>query len=348
MWLALRSAPIVISSRDRDFQATWAFANGKELDLSGSGMIGLFAPGHAERYSAVGRMVIANGIGQRAELDLVIDGKRHTYDFRIEPSVDNGVVIGVHAVGFDITPSKLAEESLREADHRKDEFLATLSHELRNPLTPLRVASDVARLSMENPDRLVPALGVIDRQIGVLVHLVDDLLDVARITQGKIQLDKRPTDPILFVEAALEATRSLFETARHEVRVELPKTKCLVIGDQARLTQVLVNLLSNAAKYTPSNGHIAIELADDRDRGVLVIRVSDDGIGITPELLPRAFEMFVQASEDLDRTRGGLGIGLNLVRRLVELHDGAVSVQSDGANHGSTFIVELPLVPRSN
>ena len=133
------------------------------------------------------------------------------------------------------------------------------------------------------------------------------------------------------------------------MRVELPKTKCLVIGDQARLTQVLVNLLSNAAKYTPANGHIAIELAiDDRDRGVLVIRVSDDGIGITPELLPRAFELFVQASDDLDRTRGGLGIGLNLVRRLVELHDGAVSVQSDGANHGSTFIVELPLVPRSN
>ena len=234
-----------------------------------------------------------------------------------------------------------------EADRRKDVFLATLSHELRNPLTPLRVASDVARISTSHPTQLDQALGVIDRQINVLVRLVDDLLDVARITQGKIQLDKRPLEPALLVEGALEATRPFFDESHRELRLGLPRPGSRVLGDHTRLTQVLVNLLSNAAKYTPPHGHIALVLTEDRERRVLVIRVSDDGIGITSDLLPRAFELFVQGKDDLDRTRGGLGIGLNLVQRLVELHGGNVKVESEGAGHGSKFTVELPLAEGS-
>jgi signal transduction histidine kinase len=182
-----------------------------------------------------------------------------------------------------------------------------------------------------------------ERQVAQLSQLVDDLLDLSRITQGKIEIQRVPVDPARVVEAALEATRSLFQERGHHLVVELPKVPCRVRGDQSRLTQVLTNLLNNSAKYTPGGGHIELRLEAERSRGMLSIRLRDDGEGIPPEMLPKIFDIFVQSRDPAGRAHGGLGIGLNLVRRLVELHGGSVSAVSPGPGRGSEFIVELPL-----
>jgi len=316
----------------------WGYVLGKELGPDLSGFTDLLAPGHAERFADIARQVLTSGEGQRTELDVVINGQRGTYDFRIERSE-----LGISAVGFDITPSKRAEASLLDTDRRKDEFLATLSHELRNPLTPLKIALDIARLAGGDVVKLERSRGIMERQVAQLTQLVDDLLDLSRITQGKIEIERMPIDPARIVEAALEATRPLFQERRHHLVVELPKVPCRVLGDQPRLIQVLTNLLNNSVKYTPLSGHIELRLDADRSRGVLRIRVRDDGEGIPSEMLPKIFDIFVQSRDPDGRSHGGLGIGLNLVRRLVELHGGSVSAVSPGPGRGSEFIVELPL-----
>jgi two-component system CheB/CheR fusion protein len=339
---ALRTAPMLVVGLDDQLQTTWGYILGKELDLREAGsprFLEMLAPGHADRFAELARQVLRDRGGQQAELDVTIQGEPRTYDFRIERHE-----LGVSAVGFDITPSKLAEAALLDADRRKDEFLATLSHELRNPLTPLKVALDVAKLAAGDVFQLEHSHGIMERQVIQLTQLVDDLLDLSRITQGKIELERVPLDPARVVAAALEATQPLFQQRDHEVTVELPEASCRVLGDHARLTQVLTNLLNNAAKYTPPGGHIALSLAVDRPRQVLVIRVRDDGEGITPDLLPRIFEIFVQCRDAASRALGGLGIGLNLVRRLVELHGGSVSASSSGPGQGSEFTVELPII----
>jgi two-component system CheB/CheR fusion protein len=341
---ALRTAPMLAVSLDDQLQATWGYVLGQELELHEANVgpfFELLAPGHADRFAEIAREVLRDHGGQRAELDLTIQGEARTYDFRIEHDE-----VGITAVGFDITPSKLAEAALRDADRRKDEFLATLSHELRNPLTPLKVALDVAKLADGDPPKLERALGIIERQVGQLGQLVDELLDLSRITQGKIELERTVLDPVRVVEAALEATRPVFQQREYQVAIELPGAPCRVIGDPARLTQVLTNLMNNAAKNTPPGGHITLALAADRARDVLAIHIRDDGDGIAPELLPQVFEIFVQCRDATGRSIGGLGIGLNLARRLVELHGGTISVSSAGPGQGSEFVVELPLAPR--
>jgi signal transduction histidine kinase len=232
---------------------------------------------------------------------------------------------------------------LLDADRRKDEFLATLSHELRNPLTPLKVALDVAKLAGNDIEKLTDSRGVMERQVTQLVQLVDDLLDLSRITQGKIQIERVPVDAALIVEAALEMTRPLIEQRRHQLVVQLAKPAVRVLGDQARLTQVLTNLLNNAAKYTPEGGHIELQLDPDMARHMLRVQVHDNGQGIPGEMLPSIFDIFVQCRDAEGRSQGGLGIGLNLVRRLVELHGGSVSAASAGLGQGSTFTIEIPL-----
>jgi signal transduction histidine kinase len=253
---------------------------------------------------------------------------------------------GIDAVGFDITPSKHAEAVLLEADRRKDQFLATLSHELRNPLTPLKLALDVARISGGDQTRLAQARGIMERQVAQLGQLVDDLLDLSRITQGKIQIDRVPVEAAEVIESALEATRPLIQQRHHRLTVELPEVTARVLGDHTRLTQVLTNLLNNAAKYTPEGGQVGLRADIDAVRSRLRIRVRDDGDGIAPDMLPTIFDIFVQGRDAEGRAHGGLGIGLNLVRRLVELHDGVVSATSAGPGHGSEFMIELPLMGR--
>ena len=336
--IALRDAPIVVLDLDLDGNPTWGYVRGTEL-ASGGKALELFGIANAERFVAFARDAVRTGTGRRCEIEVVLDGGSRTYDFRIEPSGDH-----VSAVGFDITPSKLAEAALIQADQRKDEFLATLSHELRNPLTPLKIALDVVKLADGDPIKLETSRGIMERQVSHLIQLVDDLLDLSRITQGKLELVREPIDPVLIVESALETTRWLVQQRHHQLRVKLPRVACRVLGDHGRLTQVLVNLITNAAKYTPNQGTIELELEVSDDRDWLTIRVRDDGIGITAEALPAIFDIFVQCRDARGRAQGGLGIGLNVVRRLVELHGGRVFASSAGENLGSEFVVELPIL----
>jgi signal transduction histidine kinase len=260
----------------------------------------------------------------------------------------SGQNIGLATITRDITAQKRAEDELRrvaadlsEADHRKSEFLATLAHELRNPLAPIRTGLDLLRMAPSDPQAVERVHGMMDRQLGHLIHLVDDLLDIARITRGKIELKKEPVLLRTIVATAVETSTALIEAHRHTLSVELPAEPLELEADVTRMVQVLSNLLNNAAKYTPSGGRIV--LSAWREDGQAVIAVADSGIGIPQESIGSVFEMFTQVRGSLDRAQGGLGIGLSLVRRLVELHGGRVSAFSGGRGQGSTFTVRLPL-----
>ena len=234
-----------------------------------------------------------------------------------------------------------ATEALREADRRKSEFLATLAHELRNPLAPIRNALELLRLGAAKPGLMERMLGTMERQVGHMVHLINDLLDIARISSGKVVLQVERVTLQSVVASAVETSLPLVEAAGHELALDLPGQAVWLDGDAVRLSQVLSNLLSNAAKYTPQQGRIGVS-ATTQD-GMAEIAVSDTGIGIAREALESVFEMFAQAPHSIGISKGGLGIGLCLVRHLVALHGGAVTAASPGAGQGSTFTIRLPL-----
>jgi signal transduction histidine kinase/ActR/RegA family two-component response regulator len=243
----------------------------------------------------------------------------------------------------DLIERKRADDSLREADRRKDEFLATLAHELRNPLAPIRNSVELLRLDGAD----TTARDIIERQVRQLARLVDDLLDVSRITLGKIRLQRERLTLERVVTDAVESSRATIEASSHQFTVTLPPEPVVLDGDAVRLAQVLSNLLTNAAKYTEKGGHLWLTADVSRSEGrapEAVIAVGDTGIGISPEQLPHIFEMFAQTTPALERSHGGLGIGLALVRGLVELHGGRVEAHSAGAGMGSEFLVRLPIV----
>jgi signal transduction histidine kinase len=229
---------------------------------------------------------------------------------------------------------------VQEADHRKNEFLAMLAHELRNPLAPIRNAVEILRVRGTDPQVVEKTRNLIDRQVQYLVRLVDDLLDISRITRGKVQLQTECVAMDAIVSQAVETSRPLLDARQHTLEVRLPEEPVLVNGDPVRLTQVLGNLLNNAAKYTEPGGRVWVTV--ERDGREVVIRVRDTGMGIPPEMLPAIFDLFTQVDRSLDRSQGGLGIGLTLVRSLVELHGGSVQAVSAGLKQGSEFIVRLP------
>jgi signal transduction histidine kinase len=236
-----------------------------------------------------------------------------------------------------------AENELRQADRRKDEFLAMLAHELRNPLAPIRTASELLpRLVPPGDARVDSTLSVVRRQVGQLTRLVDDLLDVSRITQGRIELQRTKLDMASIVAEALESTAPLIEERRHALVQRIDTGGLFVEGDGTRLVQCVSNILANAAKYTDPGGEIRLELRRDSDSAVVCVQ--DNGIGISVEMLPRVFDLFVQSERSLDRSQGGLGIGLSVVRRLVDMHCGEVTARSAGVGRGSTFEIRLPLV----
>jgi PAS domain S-box-containing protein len=255
---------------------------------------------------------------------------------------EQGQVLGAVMVFRDVTERRRAEQALRDVDRRKDEFLATLAHELRNPLAPVRNAVELLRLSADDPASLQKARQIMERQLGQMVRLVDDLSDISRISRGKLRLRKETVELATTVQSALEETRPLIEACGHQLTISLPPGPVYLDADPSRLTQVFSNLLNNAAKYTNKGGRIWLS-ADAVNREVRV-SVRDTGIGFAPERLPELFKMFSQGDPGLERSQGGLGIGLALVRGLVELHGGAIEAHSDGVGLGSEFVIRLPVL----
>ena len=251
----------------------------------------------------------------------------------------NGLMTGAVLIFRDITERNAAERALQDADRRKDEFLAMLAHELRNPLAPMRNALEIVRLSADDPAIVGNVRGMMERQVDHMVRLTDDLLDVSRITRNRLELRRKPVDLADVVHRAMESTDPLLKERRHTVTLALPTKPLVVDADESRLAQVLYNLLGNAAKYTQPGGRIHVRAL--RDGADAVITVTDNGIGIAHENLQSVFEMFTQVDGSLERSQGGLGIGLTLSRRIVELHGGSLDASSDGRDRGSTLTVRL-------
>ena len=251
-----------------------------------------------------------------------------------------GPARAIRGIALDVTERKRAEEKLQEADRRKDEFLAMLAHELRNPLAPIRAATQLLKMDTTDKDRVRRASEIIGRQVEHITSLVDDLLDAARVTRGQVSLDKQPVDLGSLISDAVEQAGTAIESRGHRLALPRPTKSFPVLGDRKRLVQVIVNLLNNAARYTPEGGNILVGLEAHGDQLMLI--VEDDGIGIEQELLPHVFELFTQANRAADRSEGGLGIGLSVVKSLVESHGGRVTAESKGTGAGTKFTVVLP------
>jgi signal transduction histidine kinase len=267
-------------------------------------------------------------------------------DLDREPWQLGGVNVDIHTVKHAEEQARQAVQKLREADVRKDEFLAMLAHELRNPLAPIRVAAEVLRRSNLQDERVRTASDVVARQCDHLTSLVDDLLDVSRVTRGVIELQMKPVAIRRVINDAVEQSSPALQARRHHLAIENATDAPVVLADEKRLVQVLTNLLNNAAKYTPPEGHIAVETVVEGDTACINVR--DDGIGIPPEMTERIFDLFAQAERTRDRSSGGLGLGLALVKTLTELHGGSVACVSEGVGRGSTFTLRLPLLQESS
>jgi len=303
-------------------------------ELTGQGIFELLDGVRRSGQPSVGRSqrILINARGTRGP-------DEHFYDFVYQPIVDpSGATEAIAAVIYDVTALTRARREAEIASRAKDEFLAMLGHELRNPLAPIRTALQLMRLrGIDGADR---ERQVIERQVNHLVGLVDDLLDVSRITRGKVQLQRQPLEVADVVAKAIETASPLLEQKGHTLEIDVARTGLLVDADPERLAQVLANLLTNAAKYTEARGQVFVSAAVDGED--IVIRVRDTGIGIAPDMLPRVFDLFVQERQALDRAQGGLGLGLAIVRSLTQLHGGRVEAHSDGQGQGSEFVLRLP------
>ena len=282
------------------------------------------------------------------------DGEVRWLSNRAKTTYDeNGVPLRHVGVAVDVTEQRQSAEALQEqarqlhqADDRKNQFLAMLAHELRGPLAPIRNAAFVLEITKGADPSLVKVGAMIDRHVRHLTRLVDDLLDMARVATGKVRLRREPTDLVEVLHHALEMSQTFIDIKRHTFDVQVPKHAIMVDGDATRLAQVVCNLLDNAAKYTDEGGHLSLSLTlehGDREQLLAVIRVKDDGRGISRDSLENLFELFYQADRNLDRSEGGLGIGLSLVRELVHMHNGEIVANSLGLGLGSEFVVSLPV-----
>jgi PAS domain S-box-containing protein len=309
-----------------------------------------YPPELAERLQRQIRKVIDTRRPLRDETPYASPAGTREYEYIFVPVVGaSGAVEAVAGSTRDISDRKALEVTLQEqaeqllqADRRKDEFLAMLAHELRNPLAPIRNAAQVIRLLGTTEPNVQRSTEVIERQVQTMARLVDDLLDVSRITTGKIKLQKEPVELATVVARAVEAARPLIEARRHALTVRLPPEAMRLEADVTRLAQVVGNLLANAAKYTENGGRIELGVA--RHGNIAVVRVRDNGVGIPAAMLPRIFDLFVQVDRSLARSEGGLGIGLTLVKSLVEMHGGSVEAHSEGLGRGSEFVVRLPVL----
>ena len=276
------------------------------------------------------------------ETPLSIAGAAPIYiDFVYQPIIDeHDKVTGILVDGYNVTKRVKFSQSLREQDRRKDEFLAMLAHELRNPLAPIRNASELLTQATQSNKKLQKIGHILARQVTQLTRLMDDLLDISRISRNRISLTIEPLNVSNAIEMALESLSNTIKLKRHTVNFDATQSTVFINGDLTRIVQCFSNVIGNAVKYTPPGGQIDIKLATEQDSAV--ITVSDNGCGISQDMLKNVFELFVQAKQTLDRSQGGLGIGLNIVQRLVKMHGGSINVTSEGAGLGSCFTICLP------
>jgi PAS domain S-box-containing protein len=296
---------------------------------------------YAEEADVLARLRRGERVDHFETVRVAKDGRRIDVSLTISPIRNEaGEIIGASKIARDISERKHAEGQLREADRRKDEFLATLAHELRNPLAPLRNSVEMLlRFEHDRPE-LRMASGILDRQVQQITHLVDDLLDLSRVRTGRIDLLTEDVDLGALLQALEHSLRSVFEGVRQQLTLTIPADPVYVRGDRGRLMQVFSNILTNANKYTPAGGHIWVELASSG--GEVVVRVRDTGIGIPPNMLKEVFQLFAQVDRFSRRTHGGLGIGLAVAKRLVELQNGHIEARSSGEGQGSEFITRFP------
>ncbi len=343
-------APVMIWVTEADGRCTflgktWYDFTGRSPETSlGFGWIDAVHP--EDRETARQAFLSANERHTAYSLEYRLRNKSGQYHWIIDAALprldDDGQFLGFIGSVIDISDRKKYEEELREADRRKDEFLAVLAHELRNPLAPIRTGLELMRLAGDDSTAIEEVRTTMERQSQQMVRLIDDLLDVSRITRGAVDLRKSRVELAAVVESAIETSRPLIEEMAHKLDVTVPKQPIVLEADPTRLAQVISNLLNNAAKYTPRGGSVSVSA--ERIDGLAVISVKDSGIGIPAEMLEPIFDMFTQVDGSLERSHGGLGIGLTLVKRLVEMHGGTVEARSCGQNQGSEFIVRLPAV----
>lgn len=315
---------------------TWDEAIGKtclELD---------YEPWHAEMHNREIDQVIATGQPLRGEVPFTGTFGRRIYDYIMVPVFgENGEVEAVAGTTRDITDRQEMEAALRETDRRKDEFLATLAHELRNPLAPIRSGLEIIRRIGSDKEKYEETLSIIERQTKQIIHLVDDLLDISRITRGKINLRKERINLKTAIEMALETSQGLIDEAKNELTVTFPYKPIYIYADLTRIAQIFLNILNNAAKYSHPGGRIS--LTASKEGSEAIIRIKDTGLGIPQEMISKIFDIFGQIATPDQQAQGGLGIGLSVVKKLVEMHNGTVEVFSEGRDKGSEFIVRLPL-----
>ncbi len=345
---ALRVAPIILfEQQGRDLRYVWIL--NPSLDMRTVEVVGktdydLFERlEDAEAVLAIKRGVFETGKPARREVQVAARGVRRWYDLSVEPRSTGGSIDGILCAATDITERKRAEEAQEAADRRKDEFLAVLGHELRNPLTAIQNGVEILRRARPG-DALTAesaTIAMMGRQVGHLVRLVDDLLEISRINSDKIELRAEPLDVASILGDALDAARPHIEKQGHRVKTRLAGGALMTVGDPTRLAQVLTNILNNAARYTPRGG--LIEIVAERLENEAAIRVRDNGVGIAPDKLPRIFDLFSQVDSREKGAEPGLGVGLALAKKLTELHGGAIEARSFGIGKGSEFVVRLPL-----
>ncbi len=336
----LKASPVAAFEQDRDLRYVWienpSMGYGAE-QVVGKTDADLFEHEEdAKAVAAIKRRVLDTGSPAREEVGVFSRGALRWYDLVVQPRRSKGNIVGLLCTGTDITEHKRTEVALKEADRRKNEFLAVLGHEVRNPLSSIRHGVQALKASVGSAD-LQPTIDVMARQVGHLGRLADDLLDISRINQDKIELRREPLDLGSILLDAVEALRPQVEEKSQRIETRVPAA-CGVIGDPTRLSQVVANLIGNAIKYTGTGG--LIETSVQREGAEAVLTVRDSGVGIPREVLPRVFDLFMQADRSNEH---GLGIGLALSKRLVALHGGAIEARSEGAGKGSAFVVRLPL-----
>jgi PAS domain S-box-containing protein len=343
------SADAIVSKTLEGYVTSWNLGASRLFGYSAEEMVGksitqiIPSELHNEEKEILARLRRGEQIDHFETVSVRKDGRRIAISLTVSPIRNaSGAIVGASKVARDISERKQAEAALREADRRKDEFLAMLAHELRNPLAPIRNATAlVCRAQDLNPD-LHTACGIIDRQVRQMTHLVDDLLDVSRITAGRVRLQEEVLDLSAVLALAIESSRPALENSGNEFALDLPQQPIYVRGDRVRLAQVFSNILGNAAKYTPGGGNVRLELR--REDTQAVVRIRDSGIGIPPHMLKFVFDLFAQVDRAYDRTGGGLGVGLTVAKRLVEMHHGRIEAMSLGVNTGSEFVVRLPVI----